>query len=68
MIAPRMATIRTNSVLARRKASRCAALLEQLGEDRDERGAQRRVGEQARTRFGTWKAIVNAQNAPLVPK
>ena len=45
-----------------------SALLEQLGEDGHERRAQRRVGEQERTRFGTWKANVNADIGPLVPK
>ena len=39
-------------------------VLQQLGEDGDEGGAERGVGEQARTRFGTWKAIVNAENGP----
>jgi hypothetical protein len=45
-----------------------ASLLEQLGEDGHERGAERGVGEQLRTTFGTWNAIVNALNAPLVAK
>ena len=44
------------------------ALLQQLGEDRDERALQsasRRTGPASR--FGTWKAIVNADIAPETP-
>ena len=60
--------IRQNSAAASRKASRLR-LLEQLGEDRHERGARCAASaNSARTRFGTWKAIVNAEKRPLVPK
>ena len=46
-----------------------AALLEQLGEDRHERRADSAASANSeRTRFGTWKANVNAENGPLVPK
>ncbi len=44
------------------------ALLEQLAEDRDERGREGGVGDERAERFGTWKATVNALILPVAPK
>ena len=46
-----------------------ALVLEQLGEDGHEGGRLSAASAtSARTRFGTWKASVNADAAPGVPK
>ena len=61
MIAPSAISMIQNSVEASRSASLLAALLQQVGEHRHERRRQRRVARTGcATRFGTWKAIVNA--------
>ena len=69
VIAPSTTRIRTNERAASWNASRLRSLLEQLVKTGHERRAAAPSRRTARARrFGTWKAIVNAENAPHVPK
>src|SRR5436189_17651 len=68
VIAPRIARISTNSVLASRNASRlrfCSSSSVKTGTNAALSAAS---ANSERTRLGTWKAIVKAENAPEVPK
>ena len=68
VIAPSAASITNSSVEARRAASRlrlCAMCSMKTGTNAADSAAS---ANRLRTRFGTWKAIVNAEKAPEVPK
>src|SRR4051794_33942929 len=68
VIAPRIARIRTNSVLASWKASRLRPFSSSSVNTGTKAALSAASANSERTRFGTWKAIVNAENAPDVPK
>ena len=68
VIAPSTARMRKNSVVASRNASlrrSCSSSSVKTGTNAAVIAAS---ANSVRTRFGTWKAIVNAEKAPLVPK
>ncbi len=68
VIAPRTSRITKNSVEASRKASLrlfWSSSSVKTGTKAAEIAAS---ANSERTRFGTWKAIVKAEKAPLVPK
>ena len=68
MIAPSTVRIRKNSVEASRNASLrrpCSSSSVKTGTNAALSAAS---ANRLRTTFGTWKAIVNALNAPLVAK
>ena len=66
VIAPSAARMRKKSVEARRNASflrSCSSISVKTGTNAADSAAS---AKRLRTTFGTWKAIVNAENAPLV--
>ena len=68
MIAPRTIVTRKSSCEASRKASLrspCSSFSRKTGTNAAWIAAS---ANRLRTRFGTWKAIVNADIAPLMPK
>ena len=68
VIAPRTSRMIQNRVEASSTASRrfsCSSYSEKTGTNAALSAAS---ANSARTRFGTWKAIVKAEAAPLVPK
>src|SRR3954453_3518364 len=68
VIAPRIARIRTNSVLASWKASRLRPFSSSSVNTGKKAALRAASANSERTRLGTWKAIVNAEKAPDVPK
>ncbi len=68
VIAPSAARMISSSVEARRAASRlrpCSICSMKTGTNAADSAAS---ANRLRTRLGTWKAIVNAENGPVVPK
>src|SRR3954452_6889545 len=68
VMAPRIARIRTNSVLASWKASRLRPFSSSSVNTGTKAALRAASANSERTRLGTWKAIVNAEKAPDVPK
>src|SRR3954447_10742995 len=68
VIAPRIPRINTKSVLASWNASRLRSFSSSSVNTGTNAALSAASANSDRTRFGTWKAIVNAENAPEVPK
>src|SRR3954451_23682642 len=68
VIAPRIARISTNRVLASRNASRLRSFSSSSVKTGTKAALSAASANSERIRLGTWNAIVNALNAPDVPK
>ena len=68
VIEPRPPTITAASVDASRNASRRFSFTRRSVNTGTNAALSAESANRLRTRFGTWNASVNAENAPLVPK
>ena len=68
VIAPRTSRMIQNSVEASSTASRRLPFSRYSAKTGTNAALSAASANRPRTRFGTWKAIVNAEAAPLVPK
>jgi hypothetical protein len=68
VIAPRTVTISSSSAEARRKASRRLPWTSSSVKTGTKAALSAESANRLRTTFGTWKASVKAENAPLVAK